>query len=406
MKKTTGILAGVFVMLLCGRESSARKLIELIPGLYGGDGIRLATAPTASHTAHFTIFSAESINRLNEQIAAEIGVFPFSASVSGFTFAYEPALGTFVRTTEALGPLFAERAPTLGRGKLNVNASFTFFKYDEFNGESLDNLQVVARHDANIIGFPDAREQFENDTILINVDLDVRVQLFALAATYGVTDRLDVGIVIPITHVEMDVKSRARVVQSPENTLFPGVHSFVGPGADSPDDAASGEATGFGDIVLRAKYHLFNSDVVDLAGAMLVKLATGDADNFLGTGTTTVRPFLVLSRTFPNVFLPRVNFTPHLNLGFEFNLDHNDKHAVKYVVGFDLGTRRVTIAAEFLGSHEPNGDGIGDNILTAAMGVKWNPWKQLLLTANAQFPLNDEGLRSHLIPTFGVEYSF
>jgi Putative MetA-pathway of phenol degradation len=268
-------------------------------------------------------------------------------------------------------------------------------------GKDFTDSTAAAPH-----GFPDAREQFENDTILINVDLDVRVQLFALAATYGVTDRLDVGIVIPITHVEMDVKSRARVVQSPENTLFPGVHSFVGPGADSPDDAASGEATGFGDIVLRAKYHLFNSDVVDLAGAMLVKLATGDADNFLGTGTTTVRPFLVLSRTFPNVFLPRVNFTPHLNLGFEFNLDHNDKHAVKYVVGFDLGTRRVTIAAEFLGSHEPNGDGIGDNILTAAMGVKWNPWKQLLLTANAQFPLNDEGLRSHLIPTFGVEYSF
>jgi hypothetical protein len=90
-------------------------------------------------------------------------------SLGGFTFALDPALGTFVRTTESLGPLFAERAPTLGRGKLNVNVSFTFFEYDEFNGEDLDNLSVVARHDPDTIGFPDVREQFENDIILMTL---------------------------------------------------------------------------------------------------------------------------------------------------------------------------------------------------------------------------------------------
>jgi hypothetical protein len=405
MKSPRVVLAVALLLCLSTTESTAKKLIELIPGLYGGDGIILGTDPAASHHAHFVFDTAARINQLNDQISAEIGVFPFSSSVGGFTFALDSSLGTFVRTTETLGPLFAERAQTLGRGKLNVHGSYTFFRYDEFSGEDLGHLQVTARHQPDVIGLPDVREQFELDTIRMSVDLDIRVQIFAMAATYGLTDRLDVGIFVPIVHVDMEVKSTARIIVSPQNTLFPGVH-FFDPNGESPNDAASGNATGLGDIVLRAKYLLLKNETVDIAGAMLVTLATGDEKNFLGSGDTTVRPFLVLSRTFSDVLIRQVSITPHLNIGYEFNVDHTEQNAVEYVVGFDAGTRRFVVAGEFLGSHELNGDGIGDNILTASIGVKWNPWKQLLLDANAQFPLNDAGLRSKLILTFGVEYSF
>lgn len=399
MKKTVVVLGVVLAILLSGGESSAKKLADLIPGLYGGDGIVLATSPVASHTAHFSVSSAASINRLNEQIAAQIGLFPFSSSVGGFTFAFDKELDTFVRTTDTLGPLFAERAPTLGQAKLNLHASYTYFKYDKFGKTNLDNLQVVARHDPDVIGFPDQREQFENDIIRIGIDLDVSVQIFALAVTYGVTDRLDVGILVPIASVDMEVKSHARVVESPENTLFPGVHTFVG-GPESPDDAASGNATGIGDIVLRAKYYLLKTDVVDIAGAVLAKLETGDERDFLGTGTTTVRPFLIFSRTLAGML------TPHINVGYEFDLDRNDSNALEYAVGFDIGTQRFSVAADVLGSHQLNGDGIGDDIVDASLGIKWNPFKQFLLLTNVQFPLNESGLRSHVTLTVGVEYSF
>ena len=177
------------------------------------------------------------------------------------------------------------------------------------------------------------------------------------------------------------------------------MHTFVG-GPQSPNDAASGNATGLGDIVLRAKYLLLKSDTVDVAGSVLAKLATGDAKNFLGTGTTTLRPFLVFSRTLFDVF------TPHINIGYEFNLDRNDKNAVKYAVGFDVGIKKFTVAGDVLGSNEPKGNGIGENIYTGSLGLKWNPWKQFLLSTNAQLPLNRAGLRSNLITTFGVEYTF
>jgi outer membrane putative beta-barrel porin/alpha-amylase len=388
------------VVLLTAQTSAARRLATLIPGLYGGDGITLATDPTANHAAHFTVDSSASINRLNEQITSQIGIFPFSSSVSGFTFAFDPSLGTFLRTTESLGPLFAERAPTLGRGKLNLHFSYTFFTYDTFEGKNLSHFPVTARHEPDVIGFPDTREQFELDTVRINLDIKLRVQIFAFAATYGITDRLDVGVFLPITSVDMDVKSHARVVVSPSNTLFPNVHTFVG-GPESPDDAAHGYAFGLGDVVLRAKYSLLKSDVIDVSGAFLTTLATGNHQDFLGSGATTLRPFLVLSRTLFDVL------TPHLNIGYEFNLDRGHQSAVQYALGVDVGTPTWTVAAELLGSHEPAGDGIGDHIINGSLGVKWNPWKQLLVLANAEVPFNrNSGLRSDLILTFGAEYSF
>jgi hypothetical protein len=394
-----GCIVGVIV-LLNTQTSSARRLATLIPGLYGGDGIILATDPTANHAAHFTVASSASINRLNEQITSQIGIFPFSSSVSGFTFAFDPSLGTFLRTTETLGPLFAERAPTLGGGKLNLHFSYTFFTYDTFAGESLNHFPVTARHDTDVIGFPDTHEQFELDTVRIDLDIKLRVQIFAFAATYGITDRLDVGVFLPVTSVDMDVKSHARVMVSPSNTLFPNVHTFAG-GPESPDDAAHGHAFGLGDVVLRAKYSLLKGDVIDVSGAFLTTLATGNHEDFLGSGATTLRPFLVLSRTLFEVL------TPHLNIGYEFNLDRGHQSAVQYALGVDVGTATWTVAGELLGSHEPAGDGIGDHILNGSLGVKWNPWKQLLVLANAQVPFNrNSGLRSDLILTFGAEYSF
>jgi Putative MetA-pathway of phenol degradation len=398
-KVLVGCIVG-FVVLLAAQPSSARTLAELIPGLYGGNGITLATDPAASHEAHFTVASRASINRFNEQIANQIGNLPFSSSVSGFLFTFDPALGTFIPAVQdTLGPLFAERAPTLGSGKLNLNFSYTFFKYNTFAGQNLDNFTILARHDPDIIGLPDVPEQFEFDTIRINLNINMRVQIFSFAATYGLTDRLDVGLFIPITSVNMTVHSHASIVASSDNTLFPNVHRFD---AQHPsDDTASGYAFGLGDIILRAKYNLLKGDVIDLSGALLTKFATGSHSDFLGTGTTTIRPFLVLSRTLFNML------TPHLNLGYEFNLGRGSQSALEYVVGFDVGTAKFTVVADLLGSYEPAGDGIGDNILTGSLGVKWNPWKQLVVSANAQVPFNRKsGLRSDLILTFGAEYSF
>jgi hypothetical protein len=90
-----------------------------------------------------------------------------------------------------LGPLLAERAATQGKGRFNSNFSYTYLQYNEFSGESLDVFEVVARHDADIVGFPDVLDQFEQETVGIGIDIDISVQILALSATYGLTERLD-----------------------------------------------------------------------------------------------------------------------------------------------------------------------------------------------------------------------
>jgi hypothetical protein len=80
---------------------------------------------------------------------------------------------------------------------------------------------------------------------------------------------------------------------------------------------------------------------------------------------------------------------------------------LEYALGFDFGVlQRFTIIWDLLGSHELQGDGIGDHILNTAIGVKWNPFAQFVVTANIQLPLNDDGLRARVIPTFVVEHTF
>ncbi len=393
MKRSAFILIALLAIFL--PVDAGAELADLIPGLYSGDGVTLAppAGPFPSHEAHFIVDSAASINRLNENISAQIGTYPFSSFSAGFTFEFNEELGTFVKTTETLGPLFSERARTLGKGKFNFNVSYTFFKYDDFEGTGLDNRQARALHDDCCFGL--GRTSFELDEILLNIDIDIDVQILALIATYGVTDRLDISILVPIVWIDMDVVSNAEIVVSPDNP-FPTAHQF---GTESPDDAASDSATGIGDVVLRVKYHYLKSDTNNIAGALLIKTETGNERDFLGTGDTTVRPFLIYSHSFGA-------FTPHVNLGYEFNLDTSDENSVEYAIGSDYGGEKFTVAAAVIGSHELNGDGIGDDIVSGALGVKWGLVKDLILSANVLVPLNDSGLRSDLITTLAVEYSF
>lgn len=387
--------------LLAASAAPAEKLNTLIPGLYGGDGITLAGAeggPFPSHAPHFLVATADTFNRLNDIISAQVGAIPFASAGAGFAFRFDEDLGTFVQVTESFGPVYAERADTIGNGRFNVNLSFTAFKYDEFLGDDLDDLVVTTLHDPDIIPPFDERTSFELDTVDAHLNLDININALNFAGTYGVTDRLDVGFLVPVAEVDVRVGAHAEVVKSPDNPIPVDVHTFEG-GPESPDDSASGSAQGLGDVVLRLKYHWLESETHNLAAALQVKTATGDEDDFLGTGQSTVRPFLIYSRSFGRL-------TPHVNLGYEFNVDDSDQNSLEYAAGFDVGAEGFTVALSVLGSRELGGDGFADTIVNGSLGVKWNPFGSYIVTANVLVPLNDDGLRSDAIGTLAFERNF
>jgi hypothetical protein len=393
-------LALVILVLAVPAPGQAQGLRDLVKNLYGGDGIRLEPTPPPfpSHDPHFTASSLQGLDNLNSAITSSLRLLALNSTVSGFTFDLER--GVPVRTTDSLGPLLAERAPTVGPRKLNVGLWYSRIEFKRFEGQPLDDLALAFTHeDSNgdgIIGIP----EFERDIVRVRLDLDIEEDLFALFATYGLTQHWDIGVVVPIVHIRLRADASATIERN--SAISRNVHNF-GPNSDSPRSSDSGEATGFGDVVLRTKYNFLRDRPgwPDLAVAGQIKLPTGDPDDLLGTGETDFLGLLVVSRTIGPV-------TPHLNLGYEVTTAGSEEHNLRYVVGLDgVPHPRVALALEILGRWEPDGDGIGDHLVDLAVGGKWNLFRTFVLSANVQIPLNrDSGLRADVIWSLGAEYTF
>jgi hypothetical protein len=144
--------------------------------------------------------------------------FPQAAVSPAFTFRYNETLTVYERTTTVPGPLFSERAMTIGRGQLNLSVGYSFIDFQELNGTSLDHLRnpvliptpvgekqptnIVAPNNRTFLYFPAA---LATDVIRMNLEAHVMTP----TVRYGVTDRWDLGIAIPIVRTSLRVRTDA-----------------------------------------------------------------------------------------------------------------------------------------------------------------------------------------------------
>ncbi len=397
-----GLLAGA-VSLLGGPDAGrAGDLKDTIKNLWP-DGIHLqpTAPPFPSHEPHFTTSSLQGLDSLNTSIASSLGFLSLNSSVSSFTFDIER--GVPVRTTDSLGPLLAERAPTLGQGKLNLAFTYTRIDFSRFQGTPLDKLTLDFQHqDVNNNGTLDTTGtfSFESDVVQATIDLSITEDVYTVFATYGITRHWDVGLVIPIIHINVRADASATIIRN--SAISSLVHNF-GPASSPSHVTAGGETTGIGDILVRTKYNFLSNEGAwpDLAALLQVKLPSGNPDDLLGTGHTNFLPMLVVSKTYAFI-------TPHLNVGYEMTTGPRSDDNLRYITGFDLRLHpRLTFATDVLGRWEPSGTGTGDNIVDLALGLKWNPFGSFLVGGNVQLPVNkNEGLRANVIWSVGLEYTF
>ena len=411
-------LVTVFLLFLLWQPptAGAGTVSDVVKDLYGGDGILLrdiplppGAPPEFQHAPHFTASSLQGLDNLSTALSSNLGLFAFNSTVTGFTFDIER--GVPVRTTESLGPLLGERAPTLGAKKLNIAFSYTRINFKRFEGTELDDLSLTFTHkDVNEDGIlgpnpPELPLDFETDVIAVDLDLEIEQDVLALFATYGVTRNWDVGVVVPFIHSRVRAEANATIIRNatgpppfPDSNFF---HNFD-PSRDASRSVVDREKTGIGDVILRTKYNFLRKQPrwPDLAIVGRVKLPTGDEDELLGTGETNLLGLLVASQSFDRV-------TPHLNLGYEVTTDP-EQNNLRYAAGFDARlSPELTAAVDAFGRWEPAGDGIGDHTVDLAFGIKWNPFGRFLLNANVQVPLNiNEGLRADVIWTIGTEMTF
>lgn len=404
-------------------------------------GITLADPPAGSpfpsHAHHFIgDASLVPLQQLNNELAIELSTFPLASSAGGFTYQFDPTLGTFTRVSDSFGPIFADRADTNGKGRLNGGINYSHFSFDRIDDLSLrdGDVAIVYRHQ----DLPPAgcclHPFFEGDVITTNMFLKIQTDITAFTFSYGVTDRLDLGVAVPIVRVQIQAQTQATIdrLATGANPSTAGIHVF--PNGESTETfTQSGAASGIGDVVLRGKYRLTSGTRAGLAVAADIRLPTGEERDLLGTGVTQVKGVLIGSAHLGT-------FSPHFNAGYTWSSRKTIPDQVNYALGFDWAVHpRLTFIVDALGrtlrdsqvlrevptefqyntNPDPNAVDLHTAVIpqlvattqnatsfTGSAGFKINPVGNLLITVNGLFSLNRRGLQDKFAPLVGIDYSF
>ena len=432
-------LASVLLLFLAPVASRAQdpfnvavpvdKLSSIFTKIYGEGGLivdSLTVLPSgATHSAHFNSAFQAEFTQFGVALTSQIAAVPLPSPASGFTYEFDSNLGVFQRTSQSFGPILAERAETIGGGRFTFGFTFQNFTFDSIEGLDVNNIPAVFTHDS-----AELRGGREDLVTTVN-SVDARVNQFTAFVSYGLTDRLDLSLAIPVVSTDLTVVSDATVRRI--GTIDPQTH-FFREYDDSVGDrrvfTAFGSASGIGDLTLRLKGRMGGAAALGLD----VRVPTGDEENLLGVGAPGVRPFFVLSRS-------SRAFSPHLNVGYLWNgssilagnpttgeaADLPDQ--VTYVLGADFGvSQRFTFVLDVLGSYLIDAPRLNQstftaldgrstfstisfteesyNLLSGAVGFKLNVVESLLVDVNLLFNLDNNGLRDKITPLVGFEYAF
>lgn len=398
MGKAIPRLSAVAALLLLtpgAARAQAPPLVQLLPALVGG----------------------AAASDFNQAVVSQLATFPLGSSAGGFTFTFDPTRQTFTRTSDSFGPSYAERAMTMGAGTFNLGVTYQRSTYDSVEGQDLHNGEIR---------FFVTDTPSPGDVVSAELAIDLTTDIFVGFMSFGLTDRLDVGTMVPFIRVGLDAAVSPTLVRDAAGT--------IPPGQGRPLDVVSreGSASGVGDIVVRTKYNFLQRTGGGLAAMLDVTLPTGDSTNLLGTGAVRGELLFVASTTLGRV-------APHINAGYTVvgpsanaSIETDDEY--HYVAGIEAeATNTLTVSLDFIartltnvgrlrlgetlvpGSSQGGGgdQSIGQlnrepgdlNLRTGAFGVKWNVGQTTLLSTSVLFPLSDAGLVDHLTWAIGFDWT-
>jgi Putative MetA-pathway of phenol degradation len=391
-RSSSTVIVSVLIVISCALATPAaaqqQRMTDVLSFLLTNRSIRTDDFARDEEAARST---RDTIGRL---LLTELARLPVSSPASGFTYRLNPALGTDARSSESFGPFFVQRSLTGGEGQAAFGISFRWVAFDQIDGRSLTDGTLVATA---------SRQRgealpFDSETLRLRID----TQTITASATYGVTDRLDIGAAAPFVTLRM----RGERLDTYRGEAF-------------PQASAHASASGLGDILLVIKYNAFRRGGSGVAIGGEATLPTGDEENFLGAGEAIVAPRLIGS-------FERDRVAVHGEGGFVLA---GPFRQIDYSAAVTVVTSpRWTIAGEIMGRRgtaggltevvEPHPSLIGiDTIrltgaeqpgtrLIVAGGVRWNVSGRWLLNASVLRSITTGGLTAAWVPTVTMDYSF
>ncbi|HVF38731.1 MAG TPA: transporter [Gemmatimonadaceae bacterium] len=438
----------MIALMVSGRPASAQGgLRDLISQLFifgpGEDPLYLAGSGSASnpvqlqaHGRHFVPSSAignsSVITFITDALSGNVANLPIGSTSGGETFRFVG--GVPVRTSTSAGPIFAERAQTLGRGRILAGVSRSSFRFTTLRGIDMKDIELAFTHenvdfpgcaaafggDCALYGVP----SFENDVMEFHLSIDLNVNVSSIYLTYGLNDRVDLGFVVPVVQAELQGASTAQMRPFGGTTA---AHFFAGTNASpvlSADRQSQGSATGLGDVAVRVKSNFRNTPTANFGFLVDARFPTGSKKDLLGSGSFAMRGIAIFGSRFGD-------FSPHANIGYLYRAGARQNDAVLGTAGFDHRlAERVTLAADLVSELQVGDSNLElpatvryqspflrtvtptdipdtrDDIINGSFGVKLAPSRNGTIVLNTLFPLNRGGLRADIVYTAGLEYTF
>ena len=413
-------------------------LSTLFEDIFGPRGLVLNSDDVdldgTNHAAHFNSAFQSEFRLLNVALTSQLATVPLPSPASGFTYSFDAATGTFVRSSRSFGPILTDRGETIGRGRIALGYTYQFFSYDRLDGLSLATVPALFTHDNPELGGGRA------DVVATTNTIEASVTQFTGAITYGLTDRIDLSLAVPVVRTRLALLSNATIHRIGTGNALQ-VHYFRDPDAiggygSTRQYYAEGSATGVGDLVARVKTTVLREGPRSLAAGVDVRMPTGDERNLLGSGALGLKPFVAMSGSIGAL-------APHANVAYQWNgksslagdVRAGDKADLPdqftYALGADLLVApRLSIVCDLFGQRvidsprmftrlETHSGGAGSVTLNDVLfqtqsywttaggfGLKGNVAKNMLVTFNLRFAITDSGLTDRLAPLLGLEWAF
>jgi hypothetical protein len=326
--------------------------------------------------------------------SVELPTIPVASSSGGFVYKLNRTLGVVQRVSNGFGPFFTEAVLRGGQDQAGIGIRYQVARFTSLQGGDLTS----GRFPTNATRRVGASEPFSVDML----ELDLVARTISLVGSYGLSERLSVGGVLPVSNIRVQGR-RLRDLN----------------GEVIPQSNQTGSITGFGDLSGNVRYRLIDRGVSGVSIGGDLRLPTGSEQNLMGTGKVAGR--LLGIGTWEERQL-----AVHVNGGVGVG---GVSREVFYSAATTFAlTPRLTVVGELMGRHLaeltrlqdvyqvsgqsgletmrwlPVERGLFTNFLNT--GAKWNITGSWMLNANVLVRLSDVGLRARATPTLALEFDF
>lgn len=417
----------ILILLLIGHQSASAqgRLEEAFAELYA--------------TCLFDVPTVEN-NPFSQ--AASLARETFAPGLSGFiesnlaatpltppSLEAEYAEGEVVNVVTGFTPIYTESGATVGEGLFLVGSNISHSNLSKIRGEDLDDLQFAFEQNGG------------GDKVSVTMPFNIRATVFTLHGTYGVTDRFDIGVALPVVRLNIEnVNTTFRVEGGNTGCRYrpleagglncdgrggrevsPPLYGFVGDQSETE--------TFIRTLALRAKYRFpVSMNSGRLAAVLDVRVPTRKESSILDRGNFSTR------LTFLGEYRQIDTFKPYVNVGAQFWNGRNS-NSFNVATGFNQQlTSKLFLTFDLLGeinlepdpflasidnplaSEDPSTESVltrssipavgRDHTLDAGLGFQFALSPSVQAYGSALFALLDRGLQSTAAPTVGLAAHF